>query len=222
MTAFVPTVPAEFVGLARQFIRDARVQGAEKAKQLNRLLDPAFERLVRHPDRAMRDGQLRALAKAWEALASPFRVAFETGIDRRGRKGFITEVTACPASLEFVDEWNEQALSLLVFRFEAPATKLFAKPGDRRSHAMWMMATIGLHALARRYQRGGDRSHAAIVRDLSALTNAAHRDYATGKPFRIEAGRGAWSGLVDGVTLTDHEESSTIQFVVRTFLSSDP
>jgi hypothetical protein len=42
-----------------------------------------------------------------------------------------------------------------------------------------------LHALARRYQRGADRSDAAVLSDLWALA---------GGDFRVRAGGGAWVG----------------------------
>jgi hypothetical protein len=222
MTTFVPK---EFVGLARQFIRDAGTAAEAASTARRKVLDPAFQRLLRYPLRPMRDGALAALARAWEALPTPFRVGFETGIDRRGRKGWIAEMEALPALLTSA-EWNndasEPALMIAAFRFEAPATNMFAHHDYRSSHAIWAMSTIGMHALARRYERGGDRSHTAVIRDLSALAHANIHDsvrFPSGGEFRIPAGKGAWCGVTEGVTLTEREELSTVQFVVRTFIA---
>jgi hypothetical protein len=51
-----------------------------------------------------------------------------------------------------------------------------------------------LHALARRYQRGEDRSDAAVLKDLWELAQAFPQAAATGGDFRVPAGGGFWVG----------------------------
>jgi hypothetical protein len=56
---------------------------------------------------------------------------------------------------------------------------------DRR-----LLADVGLHALARRYERGTDRHDTAVLSDLALLAHAHESAVALGSAFTIAGWRG--------------------------------
>ena len=75
------------------------------------------------------------------------------------------------------------------------------------------LATVGLHALARRVQRGSLPGLTAILADLQTLAESYHRILQGPNAFRVEVpSGGAWIGVVmrssDGPAATDRAHLS--------------
>jgi hypothetical protein len=178
-------VPAEFVGLARR-LRDEIAAAYPEAEIRRETLiypfrpRPGFVPMPRHTAlkrlaNKLRSppalGRLRAVAK------------FEAGELR------VVELWAKPAKLEH-DDWaeDEPALAILLRSITIRPPE-FAETNHR-------ITGIGLHALARRYQRG-TRSDRAVLADLLALAEGYPAAVAAGGEFAIPVpGGGRWIGAV--------------------------
>jgi hypothetical protein len=208
-----PAVPAEFRGLARQLYQRACVEDDAFTVAFNHIAEPVIARLLRHPFRNLRDGTLATLAEQWEALSGEFRIAMRSRLDRRGRSGDIIDIRIRPVALA-TDTWEELALDVKAICLDAPM--------HRGMHLPQTIASIGFHAIARRFQRCSDHSDWAIKADMAALVLANVNDevkYPTGKEFRIPTPRGAWLGITRPVGMDNGR--SSVHFVVRTFLDKD-
>jgi hypothetical protein len=99
------------------------------------------------------------------------------------------------------DEWDADELSIAV-AVRRLAVRLSPKPAVDSNVAI--VAVIGLHGLARRYERGDDISDEAVLRDLEVLTDA--RAWRTGirdsrSEFDVPVTGGCWRGaaaMLDG------------------------
>jgi hypothetical protein len=110
------------------------------------------------------------------------------------RKLQICELRAQGTAITGPD-WQEDepavAIVLHALRIE-PATK---PPFYREYHQT--LAALGLHSLARRYQRGSKRTDEAVINDLRTLATACPPALANGGEFRIPvADDGVWVGAV--------------------------
>lgn len=212
-TVSPPAVPAEFRGLARQLYQRACVEDDAFTVAFNRISTPIINRLLRYPFRNLRDGTLATLAEQWEALPGEFRIAMRSRLDRRGRSGDIVDLRVRPSGLA-TDTWEELALNVESICLDAPM--------HRDMHLPQIIATVGFHALGRRFQRCRDHAQGAIMADMLSLVRANVNDevkYPTGKEFRITTPHGAWLGITRPVTKTNGR--SSVHFVVRTFLDKD-
>jgi hypothetical protein len=215
-TTYTPAVPAEFVGLARQFLRDAAREHEAVRAMLERITAPVFTRLERHPGRNLRDGALRTLADACEALPHDFRLGFGTQLDPRGRRGKIIDLRVQPATLQSAD-WDDDALEPTL----SVAMHWFDVPPRVDQTTSQCLAVVSLHALGRRYERGRDHSHAAIIADLQALATVNVNDaerFPEGERFQIPTPRGSWCGTAVGVGMAADVGGNAVRLVVRTFL----
>jgi hypothetical protein len=211
-------VPREYVGLARQFLRDCEAEHTIAADMFKQISKPVFDRLIRYPQRKLRDGDLRNFARQWKTTPDRFRLIFQTRLDVRGCAGRIAEVRLQTAKLSF-PEWNESveepSITITMHCLKVPLK-------GRNPAISRCVATISLHALARRFQRGKDKSHEAICEDFLALFLANIADYETfptDENFSIPTADGAWLGLTCEVDTED--QKSHRQFVVRTFMDND-
>jgi hypothetical protein len=99
-------------------------------------------------------------------------------------------------------------------RLEHGAKGLVIEPVD--------FASVGFHALGRRYERGRDRSRIAMLADLAVLAVTAidHSGKHTEEmQFRVPVQRGYWLGVLAEVRIL--KEKPRMQFVVRTYLDAD-
>ena len=155
---------------------------------LERITAPVFTRLERHPGRNLRDGALRTLADACEALPHDFRLGFGTQLDPRGRRGKIIDLRVQPATLQSAD-WDDDAIEPTL----SVAMHWFDVPPRVDQTTSQCLAVVSLHALGRRYERGRDHSHAAIIADLQALATVNVNDadrFPEGGRFQVPTPRG--------------------------------
>lgn len=129
---------------------------------------------------------LRRLVADWRRQPDPGRLALFAEFD--GDKLRVAEQRVSTAKMRFAD-FEEAALSIGLHLV------VMQPPHFREERAI--IADIGMHALARRYQRVADHSDAAVLADLKALA-PKWRD--TAGEFRVPAPSGGeWIGAVTTV-----------------------
>jgi hypothetical protein len=183
---------------------------------LERITAPVFTRLERHPGRNLRDGALRTLADAWKALPHDFRLGSGAQLDPRGRRGKIIDLRVQPATLQSAD-WDNDAIEPTL----SVAMHWFDVPPRVDQTTSQCLAVVSLHALGRRYERGRDHSHAAIITDLQALATVNVNDadsFPEGGRFQVPTPRGLWCGTAVGVGMPANVGGNAVRLVVRTFL----
>jgi hypothetical protein len=190
-------VSAEARGLARVFRDTVRRADAEFETVLSVVTKPLRERLRHHV--RLREEQARAACLVWtKASPSMFRIgAVTTHPDRDAL--LISEQRITSTWLQ-CDDWDddnkEPGVSVASFTLQLHRGRLWTR---------WLpSAIISAHALARRIERGADRTHAALVADLAVLAHAVslppkqeRKTDADGD--RVAAGDGFWVGGVVNV-----------------------
>jgi hypothetical protein len=192
-------VPMEFVGLARQFRSRLAEAHAFYEPAADRLMvpfrpRPGFTPMPRRP-------MLRALAENWRALPSSGRLRLvirdEPGDLEIAERRVRPSVVSAPA-------WaaDEPAVAVAL-------RSIIVRPPFFTDDSV-TMGVVGLHALARRYERGPIRDDIGVLSDLYFLARGAPAAVASGGEFMIEAlDGGRWIGAVAGADCT---------VIARTFL----
>lgn len=182
-------VPSEFVGLARDLIR--RIAASHRAADARRsaLLAPF------RPAESIRIFMPTPRPGAMTRLASRLRTAaplcrLRLTVEHEGDGLTVAEAWLMPAAVEN-DNWagEEPALALLQRRLEIGPLRFV----DEHRY----VAGVGLHGLARRYERCADRSDTAVLGDLAALAEGYAAAAASGGEFEIPVPSGGrWIGAV--------------------------
>jgi hypothetical protein len=194
----------EFIGLARDFRRKINTAARQSSDRADALLLP-FQARPGFTPMARKDHLVR-LAHRWRRLEPKFgrlgRALAE--LDAQGLRLTETRLFATKLTMA-IPSWDadEDAITLQLVRVTI-VPPLFA--GNRLS-----LAVIGLHALARRYERGR-AGGTALFEDLWALARAFPETIRAAGQFRVAVPGGAWVGLV--MADPDGRRSLT----VRTFL----
>jgi len=193
-------VPAEFTGLARAFRSRMLAAHCKWETPSVELISLACERR-----NGFRKPKATRVAELWRLL--PGREArLALLCDAKPGKLGISELRIFPASRTF-NTWPVDADELSV---SVTAVSLILKSGIFISEKR-LLADVGLHALARRFQRGIGRLDKDILTDLAPLAGAYESTVAKGGTFTI-AGWGGVVGWVDAKPLLS----------VRTFLPPPP
>jgi hypothetical protein len=212
-------------GLARDFIRRAGVEFGASQDQLTELLKPVLARLDRYPDRQLRPGQLDALVAQWRRLPSMFQLSL---IHRDGRNASVTDIRLGAAKMHSYD-WEDETITELALSIEAQMFSLPQRKITRRGGAIRtiILAHVGLHALARHYQRCRDQSDDLLLTDLMKLALVGiekipqHEEGSD--EVAIPCPGGSWRGhisMVESVWGNDHREVWPA-IAVRTFIDKD-
>jgi hypothetical protein len=191
-------VPAEMVGKARQFINDID----KDATVLNTILQGALKDLK---------------ARQMRGKVAP-RPEFVIDLKRKCDNAKLMSVASCWIDLKkkypefYVAFINTGTLSDESWRFDEPIIALsFAVmnygnypniEGDRPAYRFvtYEIAWIGLHALARRFQRGFETSRANIGADFNPLVKWYFNDRADvldPENIHIQAKTGTWRGRME-------------------------
>jgi hypothetical protein len=131
----------------------------------------------------------RRLAKQWRALPMLGRVRLVIRQDATNLQ--ITEIRLKPVRLtsaQWVVDEPGAAVALRAIRIE---------PGEPLREENLLMCTVGLHALARRFERA-EREDGAVLRDLREIGLGWPRIMAKAGEFRIPLSGGVWRGGVTG------------------------
>ena len=186
-------VPAEFIGLARAFRSEVRAVDIQMDKALHEVCKPLRERLKRKP--TLRAAQLPDFARSYrQSLPARFRIGKVTAARDRVEFG-LSETRLCVSWL-VDDAWNnpdarEPGVTLCKFA-------LYVRRG----------------ALGRRFERGHDRSHEALTRDLALLADAGD------DAERVNTSHGFWLGAMTNANNTGTGGVTRIRNI-RTWIDAD-
>jgi hypothetical protein len=201
-------VPAEFVGLARQFRRS--VLGTDLVVDKALVLIAGQLGYLTGRRRGFRPGYVPDLGATWSRLVLA-GLSFEREV-KRDRGGVMVSELRITGSRWRNTSWHvraddwEDGVSLTVL-----AVSTFSGKVDV---VIRPLAAVSLHALARRYERGAGRADADILRDLHAIA-----DWPDGAD-RIAVGHGFWRGA--SVRAVDDNQRQAIDMLaVRTFLAAE-
>jgi hypothetical protein len=201
-----PRVPAEFLGLARAYRNQVHAADQACAVALRGIITPLRMRLARKP--TLREENIVHAGRAWSKfMPAAFRIG-ETRIVRTRREFVIAEDRISVSWLQAA-RWGERERGVSVCRLVVAAHK-----GDLRED--WRpVACVSLHALARRFERGADRRHAALTSDLARLLN-----FEADPCGQVTCDDGYWLG--DLVDLMDETARTARQCRnVRTFVAHE-
>jgi hypothetical protein len=183
-------VPAEFIGKARLLRNKAGVAAAARDRAAERLLTPL--RPKRNFTPIPTHDRLRRVAEEWRAMPAFGRLGLIANFVDGELK--IAELRARPVRMRFT-AWNDGeaelalAIAVTLVRVQPPAFREETK----------LLVDAGLHALARRFERGEDRSEAAVLADLCTLAQACPDHIIARGEFKIAAAGGFWLGAVTTV-----------------------
>jgi hypothetical protein len=179
-------VPVEWIGQARLLRSGVAASSTVIDAATEALIAPFRPRpgFTPMPQRRMLD----RLARRWRALPNANRIRFSSKFEER--KLVLLDVRVEPGRIS-LPGWSEGELALsLILRttmLKPPAFFEVALP----------LAHVGLHAIARRFQRGIDRAAVAVLRDLAPLAQAWPATIDGGQEFEIPTGTGGrWIGAV--------------------------
>lgn len=179
-------VPAEFVGLARALRAQMAAEHARWEPCAAELIELTQVRT------GFRRPKARHVAELWSALPGAGARLGHISKSKPARLR-IAELRLFPARLR-MDHWppdaDELSLSL--------ACITLGMEGSRIITDHTLLADVGLHALARRYERGRGRHDEAVLGDVALLAGAYERVVAQGGAFAV----GGWRGdvaLISGV-----------------------
>lgn len=192
----------EYIGHARELRRKVEREHKRFREEAAALLEPFRPRpgFTPMPSRL----HLRRLAHQWRRLPANFRLGCRTDVDRNGRLQIAeTRLQASKLRLPFWSD-DEPGLSIVLLTV-AIVPPLYAE-------ADATMVAIGLHALARRFERG-EPAEAAVLRDLFPLVQAYPRAVeALAADFPVEVTGGHWRCTI----MTEGEGARVL--AVRTFI----
>jgi hypothetical protein len=200
--------PPEFLGQARLLRQRVAATDDLVEPTMKRALRPIRERLARHPRKPLRESTLIDARRVWlQQMPGYGRLgAFCDIKDRYAPAFYELRLGAVRFSC---DGWDEAADGLVVSLVAAKVKrgKLTVDPA--------LLATISLHCLGRRIQRGWDRSDDAVFSDLGDL---AYRYVdlvdGGGDRFSLAVSDGQWAGSL--LVLDDR-----VTLFAQTFLDAD-
>jgi hypothetical protein len=180
-------VPREWVGRARALWRWLEREYTVVRPAQDQLI-AAVERLVprRRGFRRLPIAEtLRTVASRWRALPAETRLG-PLKLSQTGKKLSLAEVRVVPSRMK-MESWSESELVLGLSLIQIDY-------GDQIIVSRKPLGDASLHAVARRYQRGTDRSDKAVLRDLLELACAFPERAIAGGDFRIATRDGYWLG----------------------------
>jgi hypothetical protein len=174
-------VSAEARGRARLFRAEVAQVDDQMQRALAVVLEPVRERLKRKPS-IREESVLETIRQYRELTPARFRIGEITGA--RDRRAFALRDTRLTTSWLIDHGWNEpereKGVSICKFILGCRHGRLIQE---------WVpLVAISPHALARRIERGADRSHAALFVDLAVLASAE------GEEVPTPASAGRWLG----------------------------
>jgi hypothetical protein len=200
-------VPAEYIGLARAFRSAAMSEHPRAVALMDRIVAPLRGRF--HARQTPTSGAFARIASSWAAQV-PEAGRLSLATNATPRRLTITETRLAPSKFNF-DHWadGDKETAVVITRTDLTVTL------DRFHFDMAPIASVPLHGLARRYQRGWTNSAAAIKADLCALATTPEHVFMAGGDFSVPAADdGKWVGVV---TEIDHQGTPWLLLVVRTF-----
>jgi hypothetical protein len=206
-------LPAEFRGKARAFRSTLAAADQQVAPAIAQIMEPLLARRARHP--VPRPEMLSGAVRQWRELM-PEQGRLDLVIEASRRSLRLVELRASAASLHLA-RWQDDGVELAAM---VVAITLRAGP-DVLTCETKSLATISLHALARRCQRGRDTSARVVLADLKALALAHAEVLQVGGPFTVPAVDGRWAGEVLRLRQRDGGGATVPIVAARTFFAFD-
>jgi hypothetical protein len=171
-----PRVPvgAQWTGLARDIRRRIVAEDRLYDAALRRLTAPLRERLRRYPGRCLRQQMLADIVTGWLNLpCRDWRLSCDARLD--AKRASVVEVRLVAGTLQREDwDGSEDDLGIQEMHLDVDRARVSL---DGRC-----LATLSLHAIARRLQRHPDGSIESLLHE--------HRSDRHGRPWRARGGRG--------------------------------
>ena len=195
-----PFVPREFLGMAREFRNVLVAEDPGAGDKQNAIAAALRSRLAKGS--LPRPEAIKAAAQAWREVPATGRLRLE--VELSTRRLVIRELRVGAADNRFPGwrDWEDSFVILLTG---------FSLVRWNFAYHYEMLASISLHGLGRRYQRGADSSPAAVMADFAALATATPESTAPGR-FEVRTSNGRWAGRVVPV------HGSAPVLAARTFL----
>jgi hypothetical protein len=202
-------VPAEFIGKARAFRRSVTAGHFDAFETIARIKTPFVQRhRLRQPPTT---NALARAAATWRDIPGPGRLALSIKLTKT--RLAITETRVGPAEFRY-DVWSEGDMETAVL---VTQTTMMVSAGHLHFEVA-PIASIPLHALARRFQRGWTNTEVAIRADLLALAGPAAELIDRGAGFAVPVDDGSWVGSVVEI---EHFGAPVAIMVVRTFRDTE-
>lgn len=189
-------VPREFLGRARQFRDRVLAADAMTTAVLDRVYDPLALRARRNP--RPRPELIAAASRTWALEMPDFGRLGVRRVRKLTQTLTISEARLCAGRLRkdgWVEGETDPGLGVTFVKLEV---------GESLCHlSTEVIATVGLHAVGRWFQRAGaDNSEAALVADFGRLAGEYGRildDHArcpSERRFLVRVPNGAWAGTL--------------------------
>jgi hypothetical protein len=187
-----PRVPVEYIGLARDLIRRVDRQDDKVRAVLCVCSLPLIGRKRRR--QTLRSENLAEAARHWRMEMPVFGRLGEQRLGLGPKHLHLEQIRLVAASKQR-QEWNrsEDGLSL---------SRVVIRADDHHIDTrISVLVNVSMHALGRRYERGGARTDDTVMADLQALTTAYPDTIRRplDSEFKISAGSGFWIGTTEMV-----------------------
>lgn len=199
----VPVTP-EFRGMARALRSSIALEDPIAERVMDAIYMPLRQRLVR--GLIPRACALAEAGRRWrDEMPTAGRLGLEVKL--RGRTHLSIKEMRISSAIVQLDSWDESEPGIVVL--------LTSLSIDRRQWSCnhELLGGVTLHALSRRYHRGGNNADRAVKADLGGLAQALGSAPVTmGASFEAPVSCGRWAGIIQ------HVNSQPV-LVARTFLS---
>ena len=204
--SYTPSVPPEFVGLARAFRARVGAEDDEVGQTIQRLVKPLTARRKRSA--TFRPETLIDVERQYRMLPSTGRLTLKV---ERDRKGLLIEEYRCAAGEFRFRAWNSDATDpdIGVVRIT-----LVARHWQPVGFAGNIICSVSLHALARRFQRGFVTTDEAISSELRQIALRYNEIVESMGDFSVAGDGGRWVG---GVVRTEVEGTWEPTLTLRSF-----
>jgi hypothetical protein len=200
-------VPHEYLGMARAW-RGAALERADRGTDAMQRIAVSL-RGQRRLGQVPSPGAYAKIVATWRKQVS---AASRLGLSATAapRRLSIMEARVTPGKFRF-DGWDEDDVETAIIVMRIALTVSI----EEFRFETIIAASVPLHALARRFQRGWDNSDTAIRADLHALAEPCEGTLAAGGEFAVPIAHGGkWVGVVTEIK----DRGDTVRvLVVRTF-----
>jgi hypothetical protein len=191
-------ITRESLGRVRALRQRVMADGNRWREITEGAIEVASARWDRYPGRSLRPAHIQALLASYHASALEFRWA---GTTTKLPGGIELREVRLSAGTQFRAEWEEQDLTVAMHTVRIGRRNIGLKIESAP------LVNFNYHALARRLDRGRDRTEEALLRDMKAISD--HPDLiqklAANSRFSIPTpiSDGHWHGTVEAFTVKD-------------------
>jgi hypothetical protein len=208
-------VPVEFYGRARDMRRCIAIEDGQYDATVDVLIEPVRDRLARYPQRSLRQEMLIDLVQGWRFMACrDWRLSLDARLAKS--RASLTEhrLVAGVMRRRGDPNWHGIEEDLAIIRADLKINRGSAHLESR------CVATLSLHAIARRLQRHPDGSIEAVLFDVNLIAQAAGGALVAGAGYRMRTDEqgGGWRGRVIRQRLESGSEQNVL--AVRTWLDA--